>query len=159
MAKHDWIQEANKITDAKSEILTYADYLDILDKNFMNECRPSYEYIMDMLEYFGKNSDGSFKLFEKAFPDSPAVYGQIKVQQSIFQNLINFSEEGFNNKFLLLVGPNGSSKSSIVKKLVKGLEEYSETENGKLYSFSWIFPIETYVKGTLGLNVSTRETD
>ncbi len=158
MAMHDWIQEANKITDAKSEILTYADYLDILDKNFMNECRPSYEYIMDMLEYFGKNSDGSFKLFEKVFPDSPAVYGQIKVQQSIFQNLVNFSEEGFNNKFLLLVGPNGSSKSSIVSKLVKGLEEYSESENGKLYSFSWIFPIDTYVKGTLGLNVSTRET-
>jgi predicted Ser/Thr protein kinase len=157
MAKHDWIQEANKITDAKSEILTYGDYQEILDKNFAAECRPSYEYIMEMLEYFGRNPDGSFILFEKYFPDCPPVYGQAKVQQAIFQNLVNFSEEGFNNKFILLVGPNGSSKSSIVNKLVKGLEEYSETDAGKLYSFSWIFPIDTYVKGTLGLNTTPRE--
>lgn len=153
----DWIQEANKITDTHSEILSYSEYLEILDKNFLRECRPTYEYIMEMLTSYGTNEDGSFKLFEKYYPDCPPVYGQKKVEQAIFQNLVNFSEEGFNNKFLLLVGPNGSSKSSIVNKLIKGLEEYSETDPGRLYSFSWIFPIDTYVKGTLGLKTTPRD--
>ena len=153
----DWMQEANKITDTHSEILSYSEYLEILDRHFVSECRPTYEYIMEMLAHFGKNADGSFKLFEKYYPDCPPVYGQTKVQSAIFQNLVNFSEEGFNNKFLLLVGPNGSSKSSIVNKLIKGLEEYSETNEGRLFSFSWIFPIDTYVKGTLGLMTTPRD--
>ncbi len=158
MQSQDWIHEASKLPDIQSEMLSYNEYLDILDKNFVWECRPTFEYIMEMLNYFGKNEDNSFKLFERYYPDCPPVYGQTKVQQAIFQNLVNFSEEGFNNKFLLLVGPNGSSKSSIVNKIIKGLEEYSETEEGKLFSFSWIFPIDTYVKGTLGLMTSPRDS-
>lgn len=36
-------------------------------------------------------------------------------------------------------------------------EEYSRTDEGCLYSFSWIFPIDTYVKGSLGLASSKVE--
>ena len=50
-----------------------------------------------------------------------------------------------------MVGPNGSSKSSLVKKIMTSAEDYSRTENGSLYTFSWVFPIENYVKGSLGL--------
>jgi len=75
-----------------------------------------------MLKYYGENSDGSFKLFQLDHPDSPPVYGQTKVQQSLWQNIMNFSEEGFNNKFILLIGPNGSSKSSIVKNSLRDLK-------------------------------------
>merc|ERR1711907_896108 len=94
---------------------------------------------------------GIYNLFTKQQPDSPAVFGQQAPEKSIIENLINFLEEGINNKFILLVGPNGSSKSSIVKKIMKGAEIYSESEPGSLYSFSWVFPIENYVKGSLGL--------
>ena len=52
-------------------------------------------------KYVNVNADGSFKLFQIKHPDSPAVHGQVKVQQSLYQNLVNFSEEGFNNKFIL----------------------------------------------------------
>ena len=135
MSYQNWINQASEQPDASLETLSYSDYRDIFEKNAKLECRPTYEYIRDMLNHFGVNSDGSFKLFQTKHPDSPAVYGQIKVQQALFQNLVNFSEEGFNNKFILLIGPNGSSKSSIVSKVIKGLEEYSETESGKLFSF------------------------
>ena len=39
---------------------------------------------------------------------------------------------------LLLHGPVGSSKSTIARLLKKGLEHYSRTEEGALYSFSWL---------------------
>lgn len=158
MNSQDWISQASQQSDTNSEILSFSDYMQIFENNARLECRPTFEYIRDMLNHYGVERDGSFKLFQTQHPDSPAVHGQAKVQQALYQNLVNFSEEGFNNKFILLIGPNGSSKSSLVSKLIKGLEEYSETESGRLYSFSWIFPLENYVKGTLGLNSTVRES-
>lgn len=158
MSYQDWINVASEQSETNSEILSFNDYMQLFEKNAKLECRPTYEYIRDMLNHYGVNGDGSFKLFQSKHPDSPPVHGQIKVQQALYQNLVNFSEEGFNNKFILLIGPNGSSKSSLVNKLIKGLEEYSESESGKLYSFSWIFPLENYIKGSLGLNSTVRES-
>ena len=158
MSYQDWINQASEQNDANLEMLSFSDYMNVFEKNSKLESRPTYEYIRDMLNHYGVNADGSFKLFQMKHPDSPAVHGQIKVQQALYQNLVNFSEEGFNNKFILLIGPNGSSKSSLVNKLIKGLEEYSETDSGKLFSFSWIFPLDTYVKGSLGLNSTVRES-
>jgi len=155
----DWIHKASENNDTQAEVLSFSDYMQIFEKDSKNECRPTYEFIRDMLKHYGVNEDGSYKLFQMDHADCPPVYGQNKVQQVLAQNLINFSEEGFNNKFILLIGPNGSSKSSLVKKLIKGLEDYSETDQGKLFSFSWIFPIENYIKGTLGLNSTIRDTN
>jgi len=156
----DWIHKASDQNDTQSEILSFSDYMEkVFEKNSKQECRPSYEFIRDMLNYYGLNQDGSYKLFRTNHSDCPPVYGQTKVQQALLQNLVNFSEEGINNKFILLIGPNGSSKSSLVKKIIRGLEDYSETDEGKLFSFSWIFPIENYVKGTLGLNSTIRDTN
>lgn len=155
----DWIQEATNTPDNQNEVLSFNDYMDIFENNPKNECRATFDYIIDMLEHFGKEEDGSYKLFKLSHPDCPPVWGQAKVQNALAQNLANFREEGFNNKFILLIGPNGSSKSSIVKKLIRGMEDYSETDAGRLFSFSWIFPIDNYVKGTLGLNQTIRETN
>jgi serine protein kinase len=157
MNSQDWISQASQQSDTNSEVLSFSDYMQIFENNAKLECRPTFEYIRDMLNHYGVEEDGTFKLFQTQHPDAPAVHGQVKVQQALYQNLVNFSEEGFNNKFILLIGPNGSSKSSLVSKMIKGLEEYSETESGRLYSFSWIFPLENYVKGTLGLNSTVRE--
>ena len=84
------------------------------EKNSKNECRPTFEFIRDMLKHYGVNEDGSYKLFQMDHPECPPVFGQKKVQHALTQNLVNFSEEGFNNKFILLIGPNGSSKSSLL---------------------------------------------
>lgn len=155
----DWIQSASKENYTGIEILSFDDYSKILEENAINECRPCCLYLLDMLDHFGKTKDGQYELFSKDHVDCPPVHGQHRSIQNLVQNLKNFKEEGFNNKFILLVGPNGSSKSSIVRKLIKGAEEYSEMQQGQLFSFSWIFPIDNYVKGTLGLNTSVRETN
>src|SRR5438132_6494179 len=44
---------------------------------------------------------------------------------------------GTEKRVLLLHGPVGSSKSTIARLLKKGLEEYSRSDEGMLFSFSW----------------------
>ena len=155
----DWIEKASEEEKEMLEILSFQDYLDEFEKHKERELRTSYSYIIDMLNHHGKNEDGSYRLFDLDHNESPAVYGQKKVQEALVQNILNFKEEGFNNKFILLVGPNGSSKSSLVRKIMKGLEVYSATEAGALYSFSWIFPIDNFVKGSLGLGSDKAASD
>ncbi|MBT7610451.1 MAG: hypothetical protein HN576_11890 [Bacteriovoracaceae bacterium] len=152
----NWIEEAGKDDESLIEILSFNEYMDIFEEYSERECRPTCEYLSDMLNHYGRSDDGLYKLFQQDHPDSPPVFGHRKTQESINENLHNFKEEGFNNKFILLVGPNGSAKSSIVRKFMKGAEQYSRSQEGPLYSFSWIFPIDTYVKGTLGLTQDSK---
>lgn len=133
--------------------------MDYFENNYINQARPTFQYLIDMLDFYGKNEEGAFKIFLQDSPEAFPVYGQIKTQNEIYQNLNNFQEEGFNNKFILLVGPNGSSKSSIVRKLLKGAEDYSETAEGTQFTFSWIFPIDNFVKGTLGLATTSSDNE
>lgn len=155
----DWIEKAENGQAPNGQTLSFYDYMENFERAPHKECRPTYEYLLEMIDYFGQDEQGHYKLFQKEHPDSPAVFGQLKTQQAIVDNLKNFSEEGFNNKFILLVGPNGSAKSSLVRKLMKGAEEYSHTDEGALFSFSWVFPIDNYIKGNLGLthHQSTKE--
>lgn len=148
----EWINQANDKAHSLNEIISFYEFYEELKKNPTQHIRPTSVYLKDMMNYFGKDENSDYNLFKKDDPDAPAVYGQKRIQRQILQNLRNFEEEGFNNKFILLVGPNGSSKSSIVKKIMKGAEEYSMSDEGVLYTFSWIFPINNVVKGTLGLN-------
>ena len=153
----DWLEEVNNQEERFEEIFSFDEYMDIFKESFNDQLRTSGMYFKDMFDYFGRDAEGHFKLFKREHPDAPKVAGQFLTQEKIYNNLINFTEEGFNNKFLLLIGPNGSSKSSLVKKMMKSAEDYSRTNDGKLYTFSWIFPIDTYVKGSLGL--SSKQVD
>ncbi len=148
----DWIEKASEEEREMLDILSYQDYINEFEKHPDRDLRTTFSYLSDMLDFHGKNEDGSYALFDKDHNESPAVYGQRKVQETLVQGINNFKEEGFNNKFILLVGPNGSSKSSLVRKIMKGLELYSSTEQGALYSFSWVFPIDNFIKGSLGLS-------
>lgn len=148
----DWIELANESLNTNAEVLSFYDYMDHFNKDPMKHLRPSYKYLADMMKYFGQDINDNWKLFVKEDHEAPPVYGEEKIISLLLQNLRNFEEEGFNSKFILLVGPNGSAKSSIIKKLMKGAEEYSETDAGALYTFEWVFPLTNVVKGTLGLN-------
>ena len=44
---------------------------------------------------------------------------------------------GTDKRILLLHGPVGSAKSTIARLLKKGLEHYSRTDAGALYTFAW----------------------
>jgi serine protein kinase len=152
-----WMEEVNKEEGRYQNVLAFDDYMKLFEKNPEKELRPTNIYLRDMFDYFGSGTNGSFNLFTREHSDAPPVHGQIKTQKRIYNYLQNFMEEGFNNKFILLIGPNGSSKSSLIKKIMLSAEDYSSTDEGSLFSFSWIFPIDQFIKGSLGLSSSGGE--
>ena len=64
--------------------------------------------------------------------------------------LTNFIQEGRVTRFVLLHGPNGSAKSSFIRCLARGLEAYSKTPEGAIYTFNWVFPSSRLAKKRLG---------
>ena len=54
---------------------------------------------------------------------------------------------GTEKRVLLLHGPVGSAKSSIARLLKKGLEHYSKTDEGALYTFEWADETESDILG------------
>lgn len=147
-----WIEKANKHSEEWIEVLSFEEFMNRTEKNPKSFVRSSNLFFRDIFDYYGKDEEGHFKLFQQNFPDSIPIMGQVRTQEQIYENLENFCEEGFNNKFILLVGPNGSAKSSLVKKIMLAAEDYSKRDEGALYTFNWVFPIESHIKGTLGLN-------
>lgn len=131
----------------KEEKLSFSEYLELVEKNPLNHLRTSNMYLKDVFEHFEKDKHGHYGLFTLDDADFKPVYGHAKIQDLIYKSLNNFIEEGYNNKFILLVGPNGSAKTSLIKKMMKACELYSLRDQGALYSFSWVFP-----KGKSGFN-------
>src|SRR5438045_9322939 len=70
-----------------------------------------------------------------------AIYG---LERPLMQ-LVDFFKSaaqgyGTEKRILLLHGPVGSSKSTIARLLKKGIEAYSRTDAGKLYTYTWRLP-------------------
>jgi serine protein kinase len=152
-----WIDVVNDQEQKQISMMSFDEFLNMVEKKPQTHLRTSCLYLKDMFDHFGKTKNGGFALFTREHADAPSVKGQISAQHRLYQNLKNFSEEGYNNKFLLLIGPNGSAKSSMVRKIMYSAEDYSNTEEGALYSFSWIYPIDQFVKGSLGLGGTSPE--
>ena len=102
-------------------------------------------------EYF----ENKEKLVRYAFFSDPdnngkdAVFGlerSLMHLVSIFKSAAH--HYGTERRILLLHGPVGSAKSTIVRLLKKGLESYSRKDEGALYTFSW--QVEDDEQGQIG---------
>jgi serine protein kinase len=80
------------------------------------------------------------------------IFGQEQVQQALYSQIENFARAGRSDKLLLMHGPNGSAKTSIVQVLSHAAEVYSRTDEGALYQFSWVFPKKENLSGQLGFS-------
>lgn len=145
--------------DKQNRILSFDEYLELLKSEPARQLRSSSQYLADMMDHFGR--DGKrFRLFDQTFADNRfKLVGQEQVQDQIYQILQSFIREGANNKLILLHGPNGSAKSSIVACLMRGLEEYSNRNEGATYRFHWVFPVDRFGKGGLGLSSGATSKD
>lgn len=67
-----------------------------------------------------------------------AVFG-LDIQLMRLVTVLRAAAEGYGpeRRVILLHGPVGSSKSTIARLLKKGVEDYSRTPDGALYTFSW----------------------
>lgn len=131
-------------------ILSFPEYFAKVLEAPQRHLRCSAQYIVDMLDHFGREVRElptgrvtRFKVFDAPFTGGDGrVAGQEHVQEQLYRILANFAREGRVNKLILMHGPNGSAKSSLVRCLMAGMEAYSRLAEGALYSFNWIFPSE-----------------
>ena len=177
MTNHDALefidQEAKREFDSNKRILAFEEYLAVLAENPKKHLRGSAQYLVDMMDHFGKEpiqpvgtttnqpaTTYRFKIFDLPVEGlSPKVVGQEYVQTQIYRALKTFSRQRGNNKLVLLHGPNGSAKTSLVHAMMGGLERYSHVPEGVVYTFNWVFPIERYTKGGIGINTYTAEKE
>ncbi|HET6414244.1 MAG TPA: serine protein kinase PrkA [Anaeromyxobacter sp.] len=155
----------NTFAESRS-ILSFEQYLEAFLEAPRRHARGAAQYLRDVMDHFGAEERDTpvgrvkrWSLFDLGFdPESRArrVAGQEEVQAGIYRALGSFVRSGRVNKLILLHGPNGSAKSSIVGALVRATEAYSRKAEGALYRFHWVFPSERKLKGG-GLGFGSRE--
>jgi serine protein kinase len=136
---------------------TFNDYLELVKAN-PKVARNAFQRMYDMISEAGTEEYIDFKkqvIRYKFFDDAKnsgkdAVFG-LDVPLMKLVNVLKSAALGYGTekRVILLHGPVGSAKSTICRMLKKGLEAYSKTETGVIYTFEWIDPDGT-LSGLLG---------
>jgi serine protein kinase len=124
---------------------TFGDYLTLVGEN-PKGARNAFQRIYDMIMSYGteefidaKKRLIRYKFFsDTSFDANDAVFG-LEIPLMRLVNFFKAASQGYGTekRVLLLHGPVGSSKSTIVRRLKRGLEHYSRTDQGALYTFDW----------------------
>ena len=127
---------------------TFEEYLNIV-KEDPRVARSSFQRVYDMVISYGREEyiDSKKRVVHYPFFDDPfdngkdAIYG-LDITLMRLVNVLKSAAMGYGTekRVILLHGPVGSSKSTIARLLKKGLEHYSRTDDGRLYSFEWHIP-------------------
>ncbi|QDT68537.1 PrkA AAA domain protein [Planctomycetes bacterium MalM25] len=129
----------------KNWVGSFEEYLDIVREQ-PEVTRTAYQRLYDMILSYGVETEevGREKVTHYRFFDDPTGNGKDAVfgLRSALNQLVNALKSaakgyGIERRVLLLHGPVGSSKSTIARLLKKGLEKYSTTDEGALYTLGW----------------------
>jgi len=131
----------------KNWIGTFEEYLDLVRQK-PEVTRNAFERVYDMIMAAGttvyEESRGIKRVHYKFFDDPEnagrdAVFGLDESLEHLVNALKSASKGyGIEKRVLLLHGPVGSSKSTIARLLKHGLERYSATEGGAVFTLGWI---------------------
>jgi serine protein kinase len=133
---------------------SFEQYLDIV-REHPDVTRTAYQRLYDMIlshgteeVYENKEKLIRYRFFtEFAARHGDAIYG---LDRPLMQLVNTFKSAakgyGTERRVLLLHGPVGSSKSTIARLLKRGLEDYSRTDEGMLFTFAWKGPDGTWLK-------------
>src|SRR5207248_934741 len=121
------------------------EYLDIV-REHPEVTRTAYQRLYDMILSHGteevfenKEKIIRYRFFtEYAAKQSDAIYGLDRPLMQLV-NAFKSAAKGYGTerRVLLLHGPVGSSKSTIARLLKKGIQDYSRTDAGMVFSYSW----------------------
>jgi serine protein kinase len=133
---------------------TFTEYLDII-RDHPEATRSAYQRIYDMILSHGteevfehKEKIIRFRFFtEYAVRHGDGIFGLDRPLMQLV-NAFKSAAKGYGTerRVLLLHGPVGSSKSTIARLLKRGLEDYSRTDAGMLFTYSWKMPDGSYQK-------------
>lgn len=124
---------------------SFNDYLEIISKN-PRVARNAFQRVYDMILSYGfeKYTLNKQDVIRYNFFTDPIDHGADGVfgLDTALMRLVDIFKSaaqglGTEKRILLLHGPVGSAKSTIARLLKKGLEAYSRTDDGSLYSFAW----------------------
>src|SRR5688572_17158418 len=130
----------------KNWVGTFPEYLDIV-REHPEVIRTAYQRLYDMILSYGVDvrETGREKEVHYRFFDDPDNGGKDAVfgLDGPLNHLVNALKSaaagyGIERRVLLLHGPVGSSKSTIARLMKKGLERYSATDAGALYTLGWV---------------------
>ena len=124
---------------------SFEDYLEIVRER-PAVTRNAYQRVYDMIIRYGTEeyTDSKKKLvrynfFRDEVDGRDAIYG-LDIPLMRLVSVLKAAAQGFGpeKRIILLHGPVGSSKSTIVRLIKKGLEHYSRTIDGALYTYDWV---------------------
>lgn len=125
---------------------TFNDYIELVRQN-PKVTRNAYQRLYDLIVEHGTEEYIDFKkplIHYKFFDDQQgggkdAVFG-LDVPLMKLMNVLRAAAQGYGaeKRVILLHGPVGSAKSTICRIIKKGVETYSRTEQGALFTFEWI---------------------
>src|SRR6478735_7172975 len=131
----------------KNWLGTFEEYLD-LARQKPEITRNAFERVYDMIMSSGttayEETRGIRRTHYKFFDDPDnegrdAVFGLDEPLESLVNALKSAAKGyGIEKRVLLLHGPVGSSKSTIARLLKRGIERYTATDAGAVYSFGWL---------------------
>lgn len=140
----------------------FDEYLSLVKKN-PKITRNSFQRMYDMIVDCGTEKYIDFKkevvryrFFDDAANNGKdAVFG-LDIALMKLVNVLRAAALGYGTekRVILLHGPVGSAKSTICRMLKKGLESYSKSDEGALYTFEWVDEKEE-LDGLFGKGVRT----
>ena len=165
---HEFFKQVNdsSMTAFRNQkrILSFQQYLDAFCLKPVQLGRNAPQYVFDVFKHFGTrkvNGIGGkftrFVLFDAPWDNGRgALEGQESIQLELVRHIRRFALTGFCDKLVLLHGPNGSAKSTVMNLLFRALEHYSTIEDGILFRFNWIFTEKGEGKG-MGFTAKSEE--
>ena len=125
-----------------NEEMSFREYIDLCRQN-PKLIRNAFQYVYDMIIEKGIST---FERYRKTyvkynfFDDAEIPVFGLEETLASFVDFIHGAagSYGSEHRVLLLHGPVGSSKSTICRRLKRGLEQYSRTKEGAWYTFKWV---------------------
>ncbi len=142
-------QESRSLFQERQVILSFSGFLQKLQEKPSLLIRNSSRYLFDTFNYFGRAEKQTshenltrWKIFDIGTHKNVPIIGGEAVHDEIYKVVTGFVRLGYSNKLILLHGPNGSAKTSVIESLAHAMQKYSETDEGAVYRFNWIFPTD-----------------
>lgn len=139
-------------------MLSFAEYLELAVADPARALRGSAQYLVDCFEHYGTETVRypwgevrRFSLFDAPWAGGEGrLHGQEVAQNALYRALAGFVRDGAPTRLVLLHGPNGSAKSTLIRCVGRALEHYSTLDAGAMYRFSWVFPSQRQSRAGMG---------
>ena len=144
LSKIEHLQDVTGFRELHAE-MSFEDYLDTV-RNDPKVARTAFQRVYDMIVSYGQEEYSRnremfvhYNFFDDPFENGKdAVFGLDKPLMELVRTFRSAARRyGTERRVLLLHGPVGTAKSTIVRLLKKGIEAYTATDAGRLYCFYW----------------------